>query len=153
MNFKEYLKKTEQNALEEMAVLDTIVKELQTKGSLSPIELRAAKASLHVLIENSIGKSKHLLRHFECPVTPVSAHDSVRIMRDVGMIDDIEYQRLSKAIGFRNAMIHDYMNFKPEVLVQLLRSGEHRYIAQFLIQPADYSALILKRLKGYAPIS
>lgn len=136
-----------------MAVLDSLVKQLVSHGSLNPIELRAAKAALQVLIENSIGKSKHLLRHFECPVTPVSAHDAFRIMREVGMIDEDTYQRMSKAIGFRNAMIHDYMNFNPEVLLNLLRSGEHVQVAQFLERDAQYSDLILKRLKGYFPVS
>lgn len=153
MNFKEYLAKTEKNAEEELAVLHDLTTIFQKKNELTPIEYRAAKAALQVLIENAIGKAKHLLRHYQCPVTPVSAHDAFKIMREVDMIDDTSYSRFIKAVGFRNAMIHDYLNFKPEVLLILLKSKEYAIIGDFLTQDRVPSELVLKRLKSFAPIA
>ena len=56
MNFKEYLNETKKIADEEKEILDI----LSSKKVLSPIELRAAKNSLQVMIENLIGKTKRI---------------------------------------------------------------------------------------------
>ena len=50
MNFKEYLIETQKIANEEKEILDF----LSQTETLSPIEIRAAKNSLQVIIENSL---------------------------------------------------------------------------------------------------
>jgi uncharacterized protein YutE (UPF0331/DUF86 family) len=153
MKFDAYLAKTKHNAEEEGAVLATLSSLLQSQSDLSAIEFRAAKASLQLLIENAIGKARQLLRHLKCPVTPVTAHDAFRIMRDVGMLDDDDYSALVRAVGFRNAMIHDYMNFDSQVLLRLVRTHEYQRVIDFLTRDASYPELVLRRVERYAPIS
>jgi len=73
MKFQDYLDKTVDIAEEEKEILD----ELSSKESLNKIELRAAKSSLQTLIENSIGKAKKILKHYDCPIVPTRGRDAV----------------------------------------------------------------------------
>jgi len=72
---------------EEREILDY----LSQKESLSPIELRASKNSLQVLIENMIGKSKRILKHYDCPIIPQRSKDALFILHEVGAIDDKDF--------------------------------------------------------------
>ncbi len=146
MNFKEYLIATQKIANEEKEILDLLSK----KETLSPIELRAAKNSLQVIIENAIGKLKRILKHYNCPIIPQRSKDALNILYDVGAIDDELYYSLSSAIGFRNSMIHDYMKFNEDILYQILKEQKYLDIYNFLIDKADYNDVVIKRVENYS---
>jgi len=145
MNFKEYLNETKKIADEEKDILDL----LSSKKVLSPIELRAAKNSLQVMIENLIGKTKRILKHYDCPIIPQRSKDALNFLYDVGAIDDEIYKSLSGAIGFRNSMIHDYMKFDPEVLYKILRDKKYMDIYNFLVDEVSYTSIIRKRIENF----
>lgn len=144
MNFNEYLLATKDIANEEREILD----ELSIKKNLSPIEIRAVKSSLHVLIENSIGKSKQILKHYNSPIIPQNSKDSLVLLHDIGAIEDEEFYHLSSAIGFRNSMIHDYMKFNIEVLKKILIDKSYIYIYNFLVNEPNYKDVIIKRIEN-----
>ena len=145
MNFKEYLNETKRIADEEKEILDL----LSSKKILSPIELRAAKNSLQVMIENLIGKTKRILKHYDCPIIPQRSKDALSFLYDVGAIDDEVYKSLSGAIGFRNSMIHDYMKFDPEILYKILRDKKYMDIYNFLVDEVCYSNVVRKRIENF----
>ena len=70
MSFAAYLNSTIETAECEKEVLDILCDQLRSVGILSKIELRAARASLQILIENSIGKARRILKHYDCPLVP-----------------------------------------------------------------------------------
>jgi len=145
MNFKEYLNETKRIADEEKEILDL----LSSKKVLSPIELRAAKNSLQVMIENLIGKTKRILKHYDCPIIPQRSKDALSFLYDVGAIDDEVYKSLSGAIGFRNSMIHDYMKFDPEILYKILEEKKYMDIYNFLVDEVCYSNVVRKRIENF----
>ena len=51
---------------------------------------------------------------------PNRGRDAFCVLSDVGLIDDTMYQVLMQAVGFRNAMIHDYMNFDEGILLKIV---------------------------------
>ncbi len=146
MNFKEYLIKTQKIANEEKEILDI----LSQKDTLSPIELRAAKNSLQVIIENTIGKLKRVLKYYNCPIIPQRSKDALIFLYDAGAIEDELYQSLNSAIGFRNSMIHDYMKFNEEILYKILKEKKYLDIYYFLIDDIEYSEVIIKRIESYS---
>ena len=146
MNFKEYLIETQKIANEEKEILDFLSK----KDTLSPIELRAAKNSLQVIIENAIGKLKRILKHYNCPIIPQRSRDALSFLYDVGAISDELYKSLNSAIGFRNSMIHDYMKFNNEILYKILQNREYIDIYNFLIDEADYSDIVIRRIENFS---
>jgi len=146
MNFNDYLIKTIDIANEEKEILDILSK----KEILSPIELRAAKNSLQVIIENLIGKSKKILKHYNCPIIPQRNKDAISFLYDVGAIEEEEYYALGSAIGFRNSMIHDYMQFKKEILFSILKNKSYMDIYNFLIKEPNYKQVIISRIETYS---
>lgn len=144
VNFPDYLNSTRQIAKEEKEILDI----LSSREVLTPIELRAAKSSLQVLIENAIGKSKRILKHYDCQIIPQSGKDAISFLYDSGAIDEETYQQLSAAIGFRNSMIHDYMKFNKEVLIKIVKDKTYLNIYDFLMDDINYKNVVIKRIEN-----
>lgn len=145
MTFQDYLAKTALIAETEKGILDR----LSSKENLSDIEIRAAKNSLQVLIENSIGKAKKILKHYCCPMTPKSGRDAFTFMYEIGLIEDELYSSLLAAVGFRNALIHDYMNFDDTVLFKLLKEKRYEGLYTFLISDVAYHDGLIKRIENF----
>jgi uncharacterized protein YutE (UPF0331/DUF86 family) len=146
VNFTDYLIKTKQIAKEEKEILDYLSK----KNNLNPIEIRASKSSLQVLIENMIGKSKKILKEFDCPIIPQRGRDAIFILYEVGAITHEQYREFMGAIGFRNSMIHDYMDFKVEILLNILRGNRYINIYEFLIEEPKYKESVQKRIRNFS---
>ena len=145
MSFLSYLDSTKERALEELEVLDY----LYQKDSLDKIELRALKNSLQVIIENLIGKSKRILKQYNSPIIPQRSKDSIDILYDVGYIDDEIYREFCSAIGFRNVLIHDYMNFDNEILYHILKSQKYKVIIDFLLEDVELSGVVVRRIENF----
>ncbi len=145
MKFQDYLHKTINIAKIEKDILDR----LSMKDELSDIEIRAAKNSLQVLIESSIGKAKKTLKHYYCPMIPKSGRDAFSFMYEIGLIDDELYKSLLSAVGFKNALIHDYMNFDDNILLRLLQEKRYKTIFDFLVSDVNYSNALIKRIENF----
>ncbi len=146
MNLYDYLNAIADKAKEEKAILD----ELATKEEWNKIELRAAKNALQVLIEALIGKSKRILKHFGCPIVPQRSKDAIYILHEVGAISDEEYQAFSAAIGFRNILIHDYLEFDDTILYRVVKNREYESICSFLTKPLQLEDVVIKRIERFA---
>ena len=146
MNFQKYLESTARVANEEKEILDI----LSSKTTLSPIEIRAARNSLQIMIENAVGKAKRILKHYNSPIIPQRARDSIDILYEVGAIDDDTHQSLVSAIGFRNVLIHDYMKFNDNILFGILKKKDYLTIYKFLIEKPDYSSVIISRIENFS---
>ena len=145
MTFQDYLAKTRSIVLEEKEVLDIL-----STRPLDKITIRAAKSSLQTIIENSIGKAKKILQHYDCAIIPNESRDALQILADCEAIDDKSASSLFAAIGFRNAMIHDYMTFNQDILIDILKNRRYETIIDFLMDRCEYSDLIQRRIRNYA---
>lgn len=76
MSFSASLQSSIKTAESEQEVLDILHKKLKSGGILSKIELRAARASLQILIENCIGKACRILKYYNCPLVPQRGRDA-----------------------------------------------------------------------------
>ena len=149
MQFEAYLQSTIKTAETEKELLDTLSDRLRSGKDFDKIELRAARASLQILIENSIGKARRILKHYNCPLVPSRGRDAFTILYDSGALDDELYRNLMQAVGFRNAMIHDYMNFDEEVLLQIVKHQRYQLIYRFLLEEPDYNRVQRSRIENY----
>ena len=149
MKFNTYLESTQKTAKSEKEVLDTLYGYLQQKTSLGKIEMRAAPASLQILIENAIGKARRILKHYNCPIVPSRGRDAFEIMYNASLIDDEQYQNLMQAVGFRNAMIHDYMNFDESILQNIVANQKYLDIYHFLMEQPKYPSVQRSRVENF----
>lgn len=145
MTFQEYLIKTTAVAQEELEILN----EMSEKESWSKVELRAVKNSMQVIVENAIGKAKRILKHFNCPVVPQKGSDAFEFMYEMGLIGDETYATMKSAIGLRNAMIHDYMNFNDAILKRIVTEKKYDEVISFLESDISYSTTQLKRIENF----
>ncbi|MFT7861219.1 MAG: HepT-like ribonuclease domain-containing protein [Sulfurimonas sp.] len=145
MTFQEYLEKTKQIAQEEAEILD----QMSNKEKWSKIEIRAVKNSMQVIVENAIGKAKRILKHYNCPVIAQKGSDAFSFMYEIGLIDDDVYSTMKSAIGLRNAMIHDYMNFNDDILMQVVHRKKYKLVISFLYSDISYTEVQLKRIENF----
>jgi len=145
VTFQEYLDKSKLIAQEEEDILDEMAK----KDVWSKIELRAVKNSMQVVVENSIGKAKRILKYFNCPIVPQKGSDAFEFMYEMGLIEDEIYTTMKSAIGLRNAMIHDYMNFNDAILKNVVLAKKYDDIISFLKSDIKYNNTQLKRIENF----
>lgn len=145
MTFQEYLDKSKLIAQEEEDILDEMAK----KDVWSKIELRAVKNSMQVVVENSIGKAKRILKYFNCPIVPQKGSDAFEFMYEMGLIEDDIYATMKSAIGLRNAMIHDYMNFNDDILKSVVLTKKYNDVISFLKSDINYNNTQLKRIENF----
>lgn len=129
-----YQAETERIANEQMALLEEARERLLAKSSLSRLEQGGVLHALQVLIENSIGKAKHILKSAGQSV-PVSAYDTFAALEIHGHISLHELQQWNSAIGLRNRIVHDYMNIDMQLVFEFINNNDHRFIADFLRKP------------------
>ncbi len=142
MKFQDYLKKSKTIAIKEKKVLEKLEK-------FDDIEIRAAKSSIQVLIENFIGKCKKILKFYECPIVPKSSSDAIFILYEVGLFEEEEYRDFIRMIGFRNTMIHDYMDFNEDILMQIVKEKRYDKVYNFLVKDLKLSQTIQKRIENF----
>lgn len=149
MQFQDYLNSSKKLAEIEESVLDELLIVLVETSELDRFKIRAARSSMQVLIENGIGKARRILKHYNCPLVPTRSRDAIEILFSTGAIEDEMYTSLMAAIGFRNAMIHDYMNFDESILISIIKEKRYKKIVQFIVSDLNISGVTLKRIENY----
>ena len=124
------------------AALQDAQARLEVKGTLSALEWNGLEHTLQLLVENAIGKAKHLLRLAGVTPPPVNAYDAFTALHDAGICTEAEVDVWAKATGMRNASVHEYLKVDRDLIRAVLDSGAYRHVTDFLEQPFDQ---LLKR--------
>ncbi|HET9114367.1 MAG TPA: DUF86 domain-containing protein [Burkholderiales bacterium] len=126
-------------ANEQTALLDEVKQRIQSGAQISRLEQNGVLHSFQILIENAIGKAKHLLKLADHAV-PVSAYDTFAGLEQQGKISSEALQQWNSFIGLRNRIVHDYMNIDMQLIYELIINDRHQFIAMFLRLPIDTHA-------------
>lgn len=124
---------------EQTALLDEVKLRIQSGTQLTRLEQNGVLHSFQILIENAIGKAKHLLKASGRAV-PVSAYDAFAVFEQQGEISAEAMQQWNSTIGLRNRIVHDYMNIDMQFIYELIINDRHQFIAMFLRLPIDTHA-------------
>ncbi len=119
---------------EQSALLKEAQQKLINRQALSKLEQNGSLHGLQILIENAIGKTKHLLKA-SGETVPVSAYDSFASLHAKKYISDAELQQWNAAVGLRNRIVHEYMNVDMSVVFALIEQQDYQFIVDFLRQP------------------
>lgn len=103
-----YQQETALLARQQATLLDEARAALSTGRALTPLEQNGVLHPIQVLIENAIGKTKHLLKAAGEPV-PLSAYDVFQELANIGILPPQTLTAWNNAIGLRNRIVHDYM--------------------------------------------
>lgn len=135
-----YHAETARIAAEQSALLDVARQRLTEGLMLTPLEQNGVLHALQVLIENAIGKAKHLLKA-RGEAVPISAYDAFAALVRHGAIEQAQLTAWNAVIGLRNRIVHDYMNIDMTKVLELVSQGRHAFVTEFLLtQPISKSA-------------
>lgn len=136
MRLDVYQQEAAQLARYQSEILADARKKLMAGDTLSRLEQNGVLHALQVLVENAIGKAKHLLKAVgQDKDIPVSAYDTFVLLADIGQIPREQINDWNRAVGLRNRIVHAYMNIRIEVILDLVRNEQYSYIVDFLLKP------------------
>lgn len=134
-----YQAETERLVREQTTMLAEARQKLQDKQMLSALEQAGVLHALQILIENAIGKAKHIIKAAGEPV-PVSAYDAFASLNRMGAVNEEECSQWNSVIGIRNQIVHDYMNLNMELILNWVKTERYRFIVNFLEKKRDVEA-------------
>ncbi len=134
MRLDVYQEETAQIARYQSEILAEARKMMVTGEALSRLEENGVLHALQVLVENAIGKAKHLLKAAGQEI-PISAYDAFVLLAENGQVRHEQLGDWNQAVGLRNRIVHDYMNIRMEVVLGLVKSEQYRFITEFLLRP------------------
>ncbi len=126
-----YQAETARIAVEQTALLDEAQQIMASGKELSRLEQNGVLHALQVLVENTIGKSKQLLKATGDPV-PVSAYEAFESLVRIGVVDSSDLAQWNSIIGLRNRIVHDYMNIDMGLVLQLVNKKQYLFLTDFL---------------------
>ena len=129
-----YLAETALIARTQTAILDDARNLLNAGRTLSSLENSGVLHAFQILAENAIGKAKQTLKAMGKKV-PLSAYDCFSELSRLGVIDDNDLTTWNAIIGLRNRIVHDCMNIDMMRVLELVKSEQYRFIADFLFVP------------------
>jgi len=129
-----YQSETALIAQQQTAMLDEARERLMAGVQLSRLEQNGVLHAIQLLVENAVGKAKHLLKAHEKTV-PLSAYDSFAGLVELGLVAEQDLPAWNAAIGLRNKIVHDYMNIEMARVLELVRLGQYRFVSAFLLEP------------------
>jgi len=100
------------------------------------IEEQAMLHSIQVVIENAIGKARHLLKMHNKKV-PVSGYDLFEDLKAYGFINQQDLNQWKKVIGLKNTIVHECMNVDLELLKKVVLEKQYKFVIHFLNAPFD----------------
>ena len=129
-----YQKETEKLAERNGKLLNELHNKLVQTAELSIIEEQAMLHALQVIIENAIGKTRHLLKARNEKV-PISAYDLFEQLKNLGLMNTEALQEWKRIIGLRNTIVHEYMKVNITLVKTIVKKEQYRFVLDFLNTP------------------
>lgn len=134
MRLDVYQAECERIANEQSALLNEARQRIISDKPLNRLEQSGVLHALQVLIENAIGKAKHLLKS-SGETVPVSAYDAFAVLELQGYLDNRTLKQWNSVIGIRNRIVHDYMNIDMQLIETIIVDSHYQFIVEFLREP------------------
>lgn len=121
------------NAQRMVRILDGFRKRNQI---LSETDQLAVQRALQILVESVIGMSRYAAEGV-LGVRVGKSREGLDELRAAHLLDAQTHCRLMKIVGFRNVLVHDYLNIEEAVVQALVDKGEYEFLLEVLQVLAD----------------
>jgi len=100
-----------------------------TNRDWSEIDTLAIERGLQILIESVIGLSRYVLTTcFDINVS--RSREAIDELKQRGELTQEEREKLNKIIGFRNILVHDYLNVNENITQAIITKQDYTFIVQ-----------------------
>jgi uncharacterized protein YutE (UPF0331/DUF86 family) len=97
-----------------------------TDNDWSEIDTLAIERCLQILIESVIGLSRYVLNTvFSINVS--RSREAVDELKRLGELTRNEHNKLTKIIGFRNILVHDYLNVDDTITMAIITKQDYLF--------------------------
>lgn len=98
---------------------------------LSETDQLAVQRALQILVESVIGMSRYAAEAV-LGVRVGKSREGLDELRRAQLMDPQTHAKLMKIVGFRNVLVHDYLNIEDEVVQALVDKGESDFLLTVL---------------------
>ena len=101
---------------------------MESGAQWSEIDVLAIERGLQILIESMVGLSRYVAD--TCFGINVSrSREAIDELWSLGVLNQEEREALTKIIGFRNVLVHDYLNVDEAIVHAIVKKQEYGFIA------------------------
>lgn len=134
MQLEIYQKETAEITRKQVAILNAAREKMHKGEKLNSIEENGVLHALQILIENAIGKAKHILKSKNIPV-PISGYDVFEVLINENYLKAKSSEEWSAIVGLRNKIVHDYMNIDFKKISKIVDQQTYQIVVNFLLKP------------------
>lgn len=123
-----------ENLKDYISILESLQNVNLSELQNDPIKKGALERYLQLAIEACVDIAEILISDQRLR-TPQTAREAIEILGERGILDEGFSGKFSKAVGFRNILIHDYVKIDYEIVLKNLKnnlSDFHRFIKEIL---------------------
>ena len=96
-------------------------------------DVLAAQRGLQVLIESLIGLSRYIYQQ-QCSVTVSKSRAALDGLEKRNLLARKDYDLAMKMIGFRNVLVHDYLDVNRDILEAIIKKKSYNEIHRITLQ-------------------
>jgi uncharacterized protein YutE (UPF0331/DUF86 family) len=97
-----------------------------TDNHWSEIDTLAIERCLQILIESVIGLSRYVL-NTAFSINVSRSREAVDELKRLGELTRNEHNKLTKIIGFRNILVHDYLNVDDTITMAIITKQDYLF--------------------------
>lgn len=105
--------------------------------SFSETDSLAIQRALQILVESVIGMSRYVAET-ALGIRVAKSRESLDELRRMGVLDHEVHARLLRIVGFRNILVHDYLNIDDAVVSAIVRKREYAFLLDVLLMLSAY---------------
>jgi uncharacterized protein YutE (UPF0331/DUF86 family) len=98
----------------------------ETDSDWSEIDTLAIERCLQILIESVIGLSRYVLSTIFA-INVSRSREAVDELKRLGELTRYEHNKLTKIIGFRNILVHDYLNVDNTITMAIITRQDYLF--------------------------
>ena len=123
----------EKSLLRHQEKMCRILDEYKAENStLSDRDYLAIQRALQILIESMIGMARYIV-HQKYHIAVHKSREALDELRSREELTEEVHGKLMKIIGFRNVLVHDYLEINNDVVIKIIDSGAYHLIVDTTI--------------------
>jgi uncharacterized protein YutE (UPF0331/DUF86 family) len=107
----------------------TLLDDYREKKEFSVQDFFAVERMLQILIESLIGLARYVLK-IKHNWIAAKSQDAIDDLLRFNFIASEEHDLLHRIVGYRNVLVHDYLNVQPNVTKAIVEEGRYLQVAK-----------------------